>query len=76
MGLLSFICVNFCELELVNKNQPQTNANPQSYKACSSHRFITLSYNSSSNSKMNNLNKLDIKTTSLPFKNNPQISTL
>ncbi len=32
------------------------------------HRFITLSNNSSSNSIINNLNKLHIKTTSLPFK--------
>ena len=56
-------------LKIHNKNQPQTNANSQSYKTISlSHRFITLPNNSSSNSIINNLNKLMIKTTSLSSK--------
>ena len=53
--------------KIYNKNQPQTNANSQSYKT-RPHTFITLPNNSSSNSIIDNLNKLDIKTTSLPSK--------
>ena len=37
-------------------------------KTSSPHRYITLPYNSSSYSITNNLNKLYIKTTSLPSK--------
>ena len=55
-------------LKIHNKNQPRTNAHSQSYKTISHHRFITLPYNSSSHIMINNLNKLDIKTTSLPSK--------
>ena len=58
----------FKALKFHNKNQPQTNANSLSYKTISPHRFITLLNNSSSNGIINNLNKLDIKTTSLPPK--------
>ena len=56
-------------LKIHNKNQPRTNAHSQSYKTSPhSHRFITLPNNSSSHGMINNLNKLDIKTTSLPSK--------
>ena len=54
-------------LKIHNKNQPRTNSNTQSYKTSSLHRFITLP-NNSSHSIINNLKKLDIKTTSLPSK--------
>ena len=53
-------------LKIHNKNQPWTNAHSQPYKTSSlPHRFITLPNNSSSHSIINNLNKLNIKTTSL-----------
>ena len=55
-------------LKIHNKNQPQTNAHSQSYKTSSLHIFISLPNNSSSNSIINNLNKFDVKTTSLPSK--------
>ena len=55
-------------LKIHNKNQTQTNAHSISDKTSFSHRYITLPYNSSSHSKTNNLNKLNIKTTSLPSK--------
>ena len=55
-------------LKIHNKNQPQTNAHTQSDKTSSPHRFITLPNNYSSHSITNNLNKLNIKTTSLPSK--------
>ena len=52
-------------LKIHNKNQPQSNAYTISDKTSSTHRYITLPYNSSIT---NNLNKLNIKTTSLPSK--------
>ena len=51
-----------------NKNQSQTNAYSISDKTSSPHWYITLPNNSSSHSITNNLNKLNIKTTSLPSK--------
>ena len=56
----------FCAY-IYNKNQHLTNAYSQFYKTSSPHRFINL-FNNSSHSIINNLNKLDIKTTSLPSK--------
>ena len=68
-------------LKIHNKNQPRTNVHLQSYKTSSPHRFITLSNNSSAPSIINDLNKLNIKTTSLPSKticelihSNPQLN--
>ena len=55
-------------LKIHNKNQPRTYAHSVSDKTSSPHKFITLPNNSSSHSIINNLNKLDIKTTSLPSK--------
>ena len=55
-------------LKIHNKNQPQTNALPISDKTNSPHRYITLPNNSFSHSITNNLNKLNIKTNSLPSK--------
>ena len=55
-------------LKIHNKNQSQTNAYSVSDKTSSPHRYITLPNNSSSHSITNNLNKLNIKTTSLPSK--------
>ena len=55
-------------LKIHNKNQPRTYAYLQSYTTSSPHRFITLPNNLSSHSIINNLNKLNIKTTSLPSK--------
>ena len=55
-------------LKIHNNNQSRTNANPQAYKTTSPHRLITLPNNSSSNSIINNLNKLDTKTNFLPSK--------
>ena len=55
-------------LKIHNKNQSQTNAYSISDKTSSPHRYITLPNNSSSHSITNNLNKLNIKTTSLPSK--------
>ena len=51
-----------------NKNQSQTNVYSISDKTTSPHRYITLPNNSPSHSITNNLNKLNIKTTSLPSK--------
>ena len=53
-------------LKIHNKNQPQSNAHSLSDKTSSLLRYITLPKNSSSHSITNNLNKLNIKTTSLP----------
>ena len=55
-------------LKIHNKNQSQTNIYSISDKTNSPHRYITLPNNSSSHSITNNLNKLNIKTTSLPSK--------
>ena len=56
-------------LKILNKNPPETNASPQSYKTNPLfHTFMTLPNNSSTNSIINTLNKLDIKTASLPSK--------
>ena len=56
-------------LKIYNKNQSRTNSHLQFYKTSSPlHRFINLLNNSSSHSIINNLNKLNIKTTSLPSK--------
>ena len=55
-------------LKIHNKNQPQTNAYSISDKTSSPHRYVTLPNNSFSHSIKNNLNKLNIKTTSLPSK--------
>ena len=55
-------------LKIHNKNQSQTNVYSISDKTSSPHRYITLPNNSSSHSITNNLNKLNIKTTSLPSK--------
>ena len=59
--------INFA-LKIRNKNQSQTNVYSISDKTSSPHRYITLLNNSSSHSITNNLNKLNIKTTSLPSK--------
>ena len=55
-------------LKIHNKNQSQTNVYTISDKTSSPHRYITLPNNSSSHNITNNLNKLNIKTTSLPSK--------
>ena len=55
-------------IKIHSKNQPRTNAPSKSDKTSSPHRFITLPKNSSTHSITNNLNKLNIKTTSLPSK--------
>ena len=55
-------------LKIHNKNQPQTNTHSISDKTSFPHRYITLPNNSSSHCIINNLNKLNIKITSLPSK--------
>ena len=55
----------FKALKVHNKNQPRTNTNSQSYKTSPHYTFITLPNVFSSNSIINELNKLDIKTASL-----------
>ena len=55
-------------LKIHYKNHPLTNANSSSYKTSPSHTLIILPCNSSTNILINNLNKLDIKTASLPSK--------
>ena len=60
--------LNLKPSKIHNKNQSQTNIYSISDKTSSPHRYITLPNNSSSHSITNNLNKLNIKTTSLPSK--------
>ena len=55
-------------LKIHNKNQPRINSHSQSDKSSSPHGFIPSPNNSTSHSITNNLNLLNIETTSLPSK--------
>ena len=64
----SFIYFAKSKAPKIHKNQSQTTVYSKSDKICSPHRYIILPNNFSSHSITNNLNKLNIKTTSLPSK--------